>query len=586
MADKSSAFSAASLLNVSYGGIKKGYLGSYLKDGKKYIPLAFLLVLASAGEAYTFVKLPELFGRLADMFLNVFITSFIKDSPELPVKELILKNASIGVYMLLNALFSYLIGSFSTRITSGSADGLRNRVYGKIRTVKTEYTDIYSKNTVFETATSLIDVQNRSLNIFISQVISAFCLITAVIIKVFSADIVIGIVVAAVIPIQLLVFSVINYAEENRRQRAEIFAPELSELCDSIKEITRAADSGLIMRLTEENEAGKAKEVKLTRVFDAAKHLPSSFFIGVFSAAVIFCGSFRINAGAISIGTVISVIIYLRKLSSPLSQITSFYSSAKQFLWATGEIYSFLSAPDEFDSDGDGPMPQEGGIVFENVSFRYPVGSKYVLRDFSARIPPTGMTVLSGATGAGKSTVVKLILRLYSPSDGTITVNGSDISDIDLKAYRSSFSVIPQDAGLFEGSAEYNVIYPDTEKDEARFNAACECAGIDPEGFFAENGDKPELLTLGQRQQILIARAFYHRARFMIFDEAFSHTDAEAEKKILTALNDCSKTCGVIFISHNNSEADIPGANKIVIDAGEEKEFSLSEGTLPLAEIL
>jgi ATP-binding cassette subfamily B protein len=297
-------------------------------------------------------------------------------------------------------------------------------------------------------------------------------------------------------------------------------------------------------------------------------------FIGAMSQALVLwkCGALTLD-GTLTIGTALSVYLLLQTATRPLYTIGPFYNQMLEVRvsWArlrepfTEEIHPPAS-PDAI------PCPDlEGRVEFQHVAFTYPQTGRTVLHDVSFTIGAGTVTALVGYTGAGKSSIAKLLSRTYDPSDGAVTVDGHDLRDIELPTYIPRLGVVPQDAFVFRGTVASNISYAVPGAARADVEAAAREVGAHDllslldGGFDHPVEEEGKNLTAAQRQLIALARAWMTRPDVMVLDEATSLLDAEVEQKVLDAVH--SLGCTTLMITHRENVAQ-SADHVVVLDAG------------------
>lgn len=566
MASKNSVF------KVRFDASSKEYSSRFNSSTARFVlsqlkPYSFKIALFAVFTvlfSYTYVKIPRILGQIIDVYTSAIISSVIKGAENIDMPKPISLLIYAAVFLLLNTAFSALQGVISSGISSSHADKLRNRVFAKIGRISISYTDVASKKHIMDVATGSIDAFNQSTNLIINQIFSAIILIIAIIATVVTIDPIAALTMALIIPIQLLLQYILNYAESSTGRKAINNQPtestDIRELFSGLKTIQVSGRMSEILDEIEKSEKEKAAGMASARFFSFISNNSSDLLLGLEIAVISLISALRINDGVFTIGTLLTIIIYVRKLGNPISQLASFSSVSATLAASSATLCEFLEAPEEDKNSGTKSLSDNAeAIVINNVTFTYPNTVKPVIDKLTVTVPPTGITAVSGFTGAGKTTIIKLILRLYSPDSGEISYGGVNIEDIPLDTYRKLFSVINQEATLFETSIAANIAFPDTDYDIDKIREAAKLSGADEfisrlsDGYDTVFTAEPQIISNGQTQLILIARALYNRSKFIILDEATSFVDVETEEKVAAAMKECSKTCGVIIISHKSS---------------------------------
>jgi ABC-type multidrug transport system fused ATPase/permease subunit len=288
------------------------------------------------------------------------------------------------------------------------------------------------------------------------------------------------------------------------------------------------------------------------------------------TAIVLGFGGWLVIEGSLTVGTLFTFTLYLANFFDPVQQLSQLYNT---FLSATAALDRILSVLDEEPevvdrADAEDLPPIEGTVSFEHVHFGY--GSlPEVLHDFDLGISPGTTVALVGHTGAGKSTIAKLLARFYDPRSGRITIDGHDIRDVTQASLRSQLGIVPQEGFLFAGTVAENIAFGRANANREQIEAAAASVGADafvselPDGYETELGERGFRLSLGQRQLVAFARALLADPRILILDEATSSVDIGTERRIERGLRRLLSGRTAFVIAHRLST--IQGADLIVV---------------------
>ena len=533
-------------------GVSRADAAALIKDLSPFRLRLAAFFAATAGAAWTFSLLPGLIGEAVDLFASVLFSSVITGEVQADPAAAVSILLRAGVLFAANAVFGYLQGALSAGTASAYAHRLRCRVFAQITRVRMAWFDLNPAQSALGLATEEIDRINQDLNVFLSQGVDAFAMLLAIFIAMFRSNPVTGLLFLPAIPATLLLSKALPQPDppaDKRQTRPD-------EIYRHIGELRLSGAAPQVLAEAERYERETAAWLKKSRRSAFLRRNLPALILGVLLAVSVLFDLRRIGRG-VSLGALISLIFYASKLELPLSRLTLPVSVGAELVRSSAGLFAFLRVPAESRGAGNLPLPPDGAdLTVEGLTFRYPAGTADVLRDFSAVIPKRGVTVLSGPTGAGKTTLVQLLLRFYLPQGGVIRFGETPVEAFDLKAYRAAFSVIGQEALLFDATLAQNICYPDEEADPTRLHEAAGIAGASktaealPLGFDTPLAAEETALSAGQLQQILLARAVYHESRFIILDEATSGIDPAQEARFFERLKALAQTRAVILISH------------------------------------
>ncbi len=322
------------------------------------------------------------------------------------------------------------------------------------------------------------------------------------------------------------------------------------------------------------------KVVKVSMKFASRRALFATFIITVLFGALFFIiwqGAMMVGTGEMTAGGLIQFVSYTATIGGAIAALGSFYPELMGSIGATERVREILNRPSEVDVKDVPLLPTKrllGNIELKNVHFRYPTREDVeVLRGVNLTIKSGQKIALVGTSGAGKSTIMQLVLRFHQATEGSISIDGKDMLDYDISDYRQNLALVPQEVLLFGGTIRENILYgkPDANEDAiieaAKLSNSWEFISQFPEGLATIVGERGIKLSGGQRQRIAIARAILRNPSILLLDEATSSLDAESEKVVQDALNILMEGRTSIIIAHRL--ATIREVDKIyVLDGG------------------
>jgi ATP-binding cassette subfamily B protein len=315
------------------------------------------------------------------------------------------------------------------------------------------------------------------------------------------------------------------------------------------------------------------RDVNMRTVVLNAAYFPSVELLSAGATAVILLyGGERAINGAVSIGVLVAFVGYLSNFFDPIQQLSQLYTTYQSGMAALDKIFELLDEePDLADAPDAADLPPlRGEIRFDDVSFAY--GGKegsFALHDIDMTVPPGQTVALVGATGAGKSTLVKLVARFYDPVDGRVLIDGHDLRDVTQRSLREQLGIVPQEGYLFSGTVRENIAFGRPEATDEEVHEAAKAVGAHefiaalPAGYGTEVGERGVQLSAGQRQLVAFARAACADPRILILDEPTSNVDVHTEGRIEHGLRRLLAGRTAIVIAHRLST--IRGAGRIVV---------------------
>jgi ABC-type multidrug transport system fused ATPase/permease subunit len=313
------------------------------------------------------------------------------------------------------------------------------------------------------------------------------------------------------------------------------------------------------------------REANMRTVYLNAAYFPSvELLSAVATAAILIYGGNEVINGAVTIGVLATFVFYLQSFFDPIQSLSQLYTTYQAGMAALDKIFELLDEePDVADKAGAEELPRvRGEIRFDDVTFSYG-GDALALDHVSLDVPPGQTLALVGATGAGKSTLAKLVARFYDPDEGRVLIDGHDLRDVTERSLRSQLGIVPQEGFLFSGTIRDNIAFgrPDATDEDVR--AAARAVGAHdfierlPEGYDTEVGERGGHLSAGQRQLVAFARAAAADPRILILDEATSNVDVRTESQIERGLRRLLAGRTAIVIAHRLST--IRSAGRIVV---------------------
>lgn len=466
---------------------------------------------------------------------------------------------------IISAIFSYVEGLSMIKVANGYAKKLRSSISEKINKLPLKFFDHNLSGDILSRVTNDVDTIAQSLNNSLSTLVSSITLFIGSIIMMFVTNYIMAItaIVSSLIGF-ILMFIILNKSQRyfTARQR------ELGKLNGYIEEIYSGLNVVRSCNAKDEtiNEFDKLND-KLYDCNRKSQFLsglmqPIMGFIGNFSyVAVCIVGALLVSKSVISFGVIVAFIMYVRLFTNPLSQIAQAMTSMQSTAAASERVFGLLEEV-EMDSENDitkklDKHKVKGNIEFKNVKFGYDK-DKIIINDFTAKVKAGEKIAIVGPTGAGKTTMVNLLMKFYDINDGDILIDGTSIRELKRDNIHSLFTMVLQDTWLFNGTVKENIIYNQKNVSNKKVEDVCKVVGVDhfiktlPNGYDSIISDN-DSVSSGQRQLLTIARGMISDSPFLILDEATSNVDTRTEELVQKAMDKLMENKTSFIIAHRLS---------------------------------
>ena len=470
-----------------------------------------------------------------------------------------------GMY-LFSAAFSFLQGWLMTGLSQKVCYDFRDQINKKINRLPLAYFEKRTVGEVLSRITNDVDTLGQSLNQSITQLITSVTTMIGVLVMMLSISPKMTLIALLILPVSLaLVLVVVKFSQKYfKAQQATlgVVNGQVEEVYaghNVIKAFNREAAV-----LDDFNTANdKLYESAWKSQFLSGLMQPIMSFVGNLGyVAVAIVGSIFAAAGTITIGDIQAFIQYVRNFTQPIQQLSQVSNMLQSMAAAAERVFEFLNE-DEEDQLADparraDPASIDGQVTFDHVRFGY-TPDKTVIHNFSCNVKPGQKVAIVGPTGAGKTTMVKLLMRFYDVDAGAITLNGHNVRDFDRSALREGFGMVLQDTWLFKGTIMENIRYGRLDATDEEVIAAAKAANADhfirtlPGGYQMELNEDASNVSQGQKQLLTIARTILADNRILILDEATSSVDTRTEQRIQTAMDRLMEGRTSFVIAHRLS---------------------------------
>ncbi len=467
---------------------------------------------------------------------------------------------------IISALFNYIESILMTNVSNWFAKDLRGKISKKINRLPLKYFDKHQSGDILSRVTNDVDSIAQSMNMSLSSLVSAITLFGGTIIMMFVTNWILAL--TAILSSLLgfiFMFLVLGKSQKYFVARQE----QLGALNGHIEEVYTGLN--VVKAYNGKTTSNKKFDELNEKVYDANRKsqflsglmMPMMNFIGNFGyVAVCIVGALLTMNNTISFGVIIAFITYVRMFTSPLSQIAQATTSLQSTAAASERVFEFL---DEEEMKNEEALKSylpisgaKGNIEFKNVTFTYDGNEKPTIQNFSAKVKSGEKVAIVGPTGAGKTTMVNLLMKFYDITGGDIIIDGKSIKDLKRKNIHDLFTMVLQDTWLFNGTVKENIIYNRNHISDEEVKKVCQIVGLDhfiktlPNGYQSELGDN-DSISSGQRQLLTIARAMLSSSPFLILDEATSNVDTRTEELVQKAMDKLCEGRTSFIIAHRLS---------------------------------
>ena len=470
------------------------------------------------------------------------------------------------VMYLVSAAFSFCQSWIMSGLSQKMCYDFRRQISEKINRLPLAYFEKRTVGEVLSRITNDVDTLGQSLNQSITQLITSITTMIGVLIMMLTISPTMTLIAILILPVSMaLVLLVVRFSQKYFRDQQKV----LGSVNGQVEEVY--SGHNVVKAFNREDAILNDFDEANNRLFESA--WKSQFLSGLMQPIMTFVGNLGYVAvavsgsifaarGIITIGDIQAFIQYVRNFTQPIQQLAQVSNMLQSMAAASERVFEFLGEPEE-EQNADparraDPACIDGQVTFDHVKFGY-TPEKTVIRDFSCDIKPGQKVAIVGPTGAGKTTMVKLLMRFYDVNSGAITLDGHNVKDFDRSALREGFGMVLQDTWLFQGTIMENIRYGRLDATDEEVIAAAKAACADhfirtlPGGYQMELNEDASNVSQGQKQLLTIARAILADNKILILDEATSSVDTRTEQRIQTAMDNLMRGRTSFVIAHRLS---------------------------------
>ena len=540
------------------GTMKK--LMSYL--GKYTYAIIAVFIFAIGSVAFSVIG-PKVLGKATTEIFNGLIGK-ISGGDGIDFDKIKIILLTLVALYIVSAILSFIQGFIMSGISQKLAYNLRDELSKKINRLPMSYFDKTTNGEVLSRFTNDIDTLAQSLNQSLTQIITAVTTLVGVFIMMLTISGIMTVAALVIIPIGMFAISMII-------KRSQKFFAQQQEFLGNVNGQVEELYGGhlVVQAFNGQGDAIEKFDKTNEKLYQSA--WKSQFLSGLMQPLMSFIGNlgyflisilggFLVIKNYIEVGDIQSFIQYVRQFNQPLNQIAQISNQLQATAASAERIFAFLAEEEEPVTENDSVKVtrHDGEVIFDHVRFGYDE-NKVIIKDFNAKVKPGQKIAIVGPTGAGKTTIIKLLMRFYDVNSGAIYVDGKNIKDYNRQELRSHFGMVLQDTWLFSGSIKDNIKYGKLDATDEQVKEAAKAAHVDhfiktlPSGYDMVLNEEASNVSQGQKQLLTIARAILADPEILILDEATSSVDTRTEVLIQKAMDNLMENRTSFIIAHRLS---------------------------------
>lgn len=543
-----------------FKGTTKKLINDYLSKYK--FQLAIVIIFAIGSTIFAIVG-PKILGNATTEIFNGLVGK-VSGGDGINFSKIAGIILTLLILYIISALFSFIQGFTMTSVSQKLTYKLRNDLAMKINRLPMKYFDKKTNGEVLSIVTNDIDTLSQNLNQSITQIITSICTIIGILIMMLSISVSMTVVSLVILPISAFIVSKIVKKSQKHFKKQQDFLGHVNGQVEEVYGghlIIKAFNSEHTVMQEFDKANDELYRSAWKSQFLSGLMFPVMNFIGnIGYVAVAILGGYLAVNGKITVGNIQSFIQYNKQFTQPINQIAQVSSMLQSMVAAAERVFEFLEQEEEVNTaKGKIDVAKlKGNVKFDHVNFGYDP-NKTIINDFNADVKEGQKIAIVGPTGAGKTTMVKLLMRFYDVNSGAILVDGHNIKDFDRGELRKMFGMVLQDTWLFNGTVNENIKYGREDATDSEIVEAAKAAHVHhfiktlSNGYNAVLNEESSNVSAGQKQLLTIARVILTDPKILILDEATSSIDTRTEQQIQSAMDNLMKGRTSFIIAHRLS---------------------------------
>ena len=579
----------------------KGTIIKLVKYFSKYkISLFLVIVFAILSTVFNIVG-PKILGNATTLIYEGIMNKISDSSNGIDFGAI----AQILIFLIilyaLSAIFSYIQGFLMTNIAMKTTYTLRKEISYKLNKLPLSYFDNVSTGDILSRVTNDVDTLNQSLNQSVTQIITSISTVVGILIMMLTINLELTLIALLIIPISLsLIMFILKKSQRyfySQQKYLGLLNGHVEEMYSGHMVIKAFNKEKYAMDIFD-NHNEKLYHSSWKSQFLSGLIMPIMFFISNLGyVAICIIGGHLVIMQKIAVGDIQAFLQYVRQFTQPLNQIANISNILQQTTAAAERVFDFLDEKEEtpdktsslkitFENNSNNVQNQvfiDGSVSFDHIKFGYSK-NKIIIKDFSANIKPGQKVAIVGPTGAGKTTIVKLLMRFYDVLEGKICLSGHNIKDFSRNDLRSIFGMVLQETWLYNASIKDNIKYGNLQATDEEIHNAAKSAHVEhfintlPGGYNMIINESADNISAGQKQLLTIARAIISNPKILIFDEATSSVDTRTEILIQKAMENLMHGKTSFIIAHRlstikNADLILVMNNGDIVEQGTHKDL-------------